>query len=248
MKWFEEWFNHPFYLQVYSHRDHDEAAACIQTIISLTGLNVSVSSPRSALDIACGAGRHALELARLGCTVTANDLSPFLLEEARREADALGLSLTFTCHDMRAVFYQERFDLVVQLFTSFGYFEDRNDDRLVLQNAHAALKKGGWYALDLINPDHLLRNLVARSERTSGDLRVLEERTIQGDRVRKSITIASPSGEEVAFTESVRIYGKEEILEMLADAGFTVKTIAGNYKGEPFTSKSPRMMLICRKS
>ncbi len=247
-KWFEEWFNHPFYLAVYSHRDRQEAAECIQTIISLTGINPLDSPAVSALDIACGAGRHALELARLGCVVTANDLAPFLLEKAEKDANASGLKLKLTCRDMRAVHDRECFDLVVQLFTSFGYFDTKEDDRLVLRNVHAALKQGGWYALDLINPDHLRKNLVARSSRTSGDLTVQEERKLEGERVSKSITISSPSGEQATFTESVRIYGKDEITGILSEAGFTVKAFAGSYTGEPFTAASPRMMLICRKS
>ncbi len=246
--WFEEWFNHPLYLEVYSHRDSDEAARCVQTILSLSGLEHKELTSLSVLDIACGAGRHALELARLGCTVTGNDLSPFLLEEARREAVKNQLQLTLTCCDMRHIPADAHFDLVVQLFTSFGYFERKEDDRLVLGKAYRALKEGGWYVLDLLNPVPLARNLVPHSQKTVGNIFILEKRAFEDDRITKTITITPPKGEQLTFSESVRLYGKNKILLMLLEAGFSVVSIAGNYQGEPFIENdSPRMMLFCRK-
>jgi len=246
--WFEEWFNHPLYLEVYSHRDHDEAARCIQTILSFSGLEQKEPASISVLDIACGAGRHALELARLGYKVTGNDLSPFLLEKARTEAVKSRLRLKLTCCDMRQIPVSGRFNLVVQLFTSFGYFDLKEDDRLVLSRAYGTLQSGGWYVLDLLNPVTLVRNLIPHSRKTVGDLAVLEERAFENDRITKTITITPPVGETLTFTESVRLYGKEEILSMLQEEGFTVTDIAGNYQGEPFSENdSPRMMIFCRK-
>ena len=246
--WFEEWFNHPLYLEVYSHRDHDEAARCVQTILSLTGLEQKEPASISVLDIACGAGRHALELARLGYKVTGNDLSPFLLEEARKEALKSRLQLKLTCCDMRHIPTSGLFNLVVQLFTSFGYFDLKEDDRLVLSRAYGALQSGGWYVLDLLNPVTLALNLIPQSRKTVCDLAILEERAFENDRITKTITIIPPVGETLRFSESVRLYGREEILSMLQDEGFSMVNIAGNYQGEPFIENdSPRMMLFCRK-
>jgi SAM-dependent methyltransferase len=247
--WFEEWFNNPLYLEVYSHRGNDEAARCIHTILSLTVLELKEPASLSILDIACGAGRHALELARLGYKVTGNDLSPFLLEEAKKQAQENKLSLKLTCCDMRHIPASGFFDLVVQLFTSFGYFVSKEDDRLVLNKAYGALKSGGWYVLDLLNPVHLVRNLVPHSCRTVGNLILQEERAFDCDRIIKTITVTPPLGEILTFSESVRLYGKEEILSMLVDEGFSVAYIAGNYQGESFVENdSPRMMLFCRKA
>ncbi|MEI8186366.1 MAG: class I SAM-dependent methyltransferase [Chlorobiaceae bacterium] len=247
-QWFETWFNHPLYLEVYSHRDQEEAAACIRTILSVSGLALNDPASTSVLDIACGAGRHAIELARLGYCVTGNDLSPFLLEEARKEALHCQLQLKLTCCDMRHIPAHGLYDLVVQLFTSFGYFDVKDDDRVVLSKVYSALKQGGWYALDLINPVHLARTLAPVTRRSAGNLTLLEERAFKDDKISKTITITPPVGETITFSESVRLYGKEEIYAMLQKEGFSVAGIAGNYQGDPFTENdSPRMMIFCRK-
>ncbi|MEI6651075.1 MAG: class I SAM-dependent methyltransferase [Chlorobiaceae bacterium] len=246
--WYETWFNHPLYLELYSHRDNDEAARCIHTILSLSGLDLKKPASLSVLDIACGAGRHALELARLGYIVTGNDLSPYLLEEARKAALKSHLPLKLSCYDMRLMATNDLYDLVVQLFTSFGYFDLKEDDQLVIKNAHGLLKSDGWYVLDLLNPLYLAKNLVPYSRRNSGKLSIIEERAFSGNRITKSMSITPLFGETVTFNESVRLYSEEEIRAMLQNEGFTVASIVGNYQGEPFTpNDSPRMMIFSRK-
>ncbi|MEI7933521.1 MAG: class I SAM-dependent methyltransferase [Chlorobiaceae bacterium] len=246
--WFEEWFNHPLYLELYSHRDNDEAARCIHTILSISGLDQKKPASLSVLDIACGAGRHALELARLGYTVTGNDLSPYLLEEARKVALESHLPLNLSCCDMRRIAANNLYVLVVQLFTSFGYFDSKEDDQLVIKNAYGLLKNDGWYVLDLLNPLHLAKNLVPYSRRSAGELSVIEERAFNGDRITKNMSITYPFGETITFNESVRLYNEEEIRAMLQNEGFTVVTIVGNYHGEQFKANdSPRMMIFSRK-
>jgi len=247
--WFEEWFNHPLYLQVYSHRNDDEAAQCVQTILALTELNQKNPASHSVLDIACGAGRHALEFSRLGYNVTANDLSPFLLDKAKEAAQNQTLPLRLSCCDMRHIPTSGEYHLVVQLFTSFGYFECHKDDQLVLTNAYHALQPDGWYVLDLINPVHLRHTLVAHSRRTAGELTVVEDRAIKNGRITKTIQIIPTRGEPCSFSESVRLYSEREIRAMLHQAGFAIEKITGNYQGELFEeAASPRMMLFCRKA
>ncbi|TCD48331.1 methyltransferase domain-containing protein [Chlorobium sp. N1] len=246
--WFQDWFNHPFYLRLYSHRDREEAARCVASILRLSGLAASAASGLDVLDIACGAGRHALELARLGCRVTANDLSPYLIGEARAAAAREKLDLTLTCRDMRLIDEEAAYGLVVQLFTSFGYFDDPEDDRTVLRAVRRALVPGGRYALDLINPRHLERTIVPHSVRQIEEFEVDERRSIENGRVRKSITIASKSGETLSFTESVKLFDPDEIRQMLADAGLELQQTSGSYLGEPFEpEESRRLILISRK-
>ncbi|MEI6640308.1 MAG: methyltransferase domain-containing protein [Chlorobium sp.] len=249
VNWFEEWFNHPLYLEVYSHRDNNEAEQCVKTILSLSALDLKKTDSLSVLDIACGAGRHALELAKLGYMVTGNDLSPYLLDEARKAAQKCSLPLQLSCCDMRLISFESTYNLVVQLFTSFGYFDLKEDDQLVLNKAYHALQYDGWYVLDLINPLHLQRNIVAHSSRIAGELTIIEDRVLHKERITKRITIIPPRGQSVTFSESVRLYSRQEITAMLQKEGFTLATIVGNYAGDLFVEEeSPRMMIFCQKS
>ena len=246
-EWFTEWFNHPLYLRVYSHRDEAEARTCLETIIHKTGLENLTPSDVRVMDIACGAGRHALEFARLGFTTTANDLSPFLLECTRSQAERENISIECTRQDMRHISVENTYDLVVQLFSSFGYFKTKKEDLQVLRNVNRALKKDGRYILDLINPVYLKKNLNPSSSRTIDDLIVSEQRRIEADRVIKQITIRSPD-DSITFEELVRLYRVEIIGDMLASAGFEIKEIFGDYEGSAFDEQtSPRLLLFARK-
>lgn len=246
-EWFAEWFDHPLYLKVYSHRDDAEAKTCLETIIQATELGSLTPSDVRVMDIACGAGRHALELARLGFKTTANDLSPFLLECTRTQAEQENVSIECTREDMRRITAENAYDLVVQLFSSFGYFKAKEEDLEVLRNVHKALKKNGRYVLDLINPVYLKKNLVPSSSRTVEDLALLEKRRIEGGRVIKRITITAPE-ESITFEESVKLYERETIHGMLETTGFTIEKVLGDYEGSAFDKEnSPRMMIIARK-
>ncbi|MBF0586212.1 class I SAM-dependent methyltransferase [Prosthecochloris sp. N3] len=245
--WFADWFNHPLYLRLYSHRDETEAKRCVDTILGIVRPPLDHPSSYRIMDIACGAGRHALEFARKGFSVTANDLSPYLLQCARVQAGEEHLPLTCTQQDMRAVSDENAFDLVVQLFSSFGYFDSPDDDRLVVRNVFRALAKGGWYVLDLINPAPLKKNLRPHSRKTIDNLSVDEHRRIHGDRVIKDITITSPE-ETLEFSESVRLFPPQGIAALLEEEGFRNISMIGDYAGSPFNPEtSPRMLVFCSR-
>lgn len=246
-EWFEDWFNHPLYLQVYSHRDTAEAALCVDTILNITGFDNSPSGV-SVLDIACGAGRHAFAFARKGFQVTANDLSSFLLDTANDTACKEGLCIEFSGCDMRSISLGRRFDLVVQLFSSFGYFETDEEDRQVIRNVAAMLRSGGWYVLDLINPAWLRDHFVRENEKRAGELVITEKRNLSDSRVVKTITIRDHTGHELSFSESVRLFSPEEITSLLQQEGFVVERLAGDYRGGDFDAgTSPRMLLFARR-
>lgn len=246
-EWFEEWFDHPLYLQVYHHRDDEEATRCAKTILALCGLE-DAPQPAELLDIACGAGRHALAFARLGYRVTANDLSPFLLDRARELSLQERLHLEFSRQDMRRITFNRQFDLIVQLFSSFGYFESERDDRDVIASVSTLLRPGGCYVLDLINPGHLERHFVPHTSRKAGSLLITEERTLTETHVTKRITVLEENGQEHSFNESVKLFSREETFDLLASEGFRVDRLAGDYNGGDFNAEtSPRMMLFARQ-
>lgn len=246
--WFEEWFASEYYLKLYSHRDTDEAERCVDLILRSTSLGAtSDGSRRRALDLASGPGRHAIALARRGLAVTAVDLSSTLLEHSRMEADEAGVDIDFMQSDMRAIEFDHEFDLAVQLFTSFGYFEDPADDMLVLRHMRTSLRDGGWYALDLINERWLRENLVARSVRETDGVSALEERWIEAGRVNKRISIPARAS-TMSFIESVRLFSPLEIETMLRDAGFTPEKWCGDYNGAPFDPATSKRMLVLSRA
>jgi 2-polyprenyl-3-methyl-5-hydroxy-6-metoxy-1,4-benzoquinol methylase len=246
-EWFEDWFNNPLYLKVYSHRDDAEATLCVETILGITGFD-KASQAVSVLDIACGAGRHAFAFARKGLSVSANDLSGFLLETAESEARKEGISIAFSGCDMRTIRLDRRFDLVVQLFSSFGYFETEQEDREVIRNVSTMLGPEGWYVLDLINPAWLRRQFMPRSEKTTGSLSIIEERTLTADKVVKKIVIREAGRDDISFTESVKLFTPESITKLLESEGFAVERVAGDYRGSLYDKdSSPRILIFSRK-
>lgn len=249
--WFEKWFASPYYIKLYSHRDHSEAAACADLIVQATGVEPATGDGQGGrgvdvLDLASGPGRHAIAFAERGFNVTAVDLSPTLLEFARREAEEAGVGIELVRCDMREIPFVDRFDLAVQLFTSFGYFATEEEDARVLMRVRRALHDGAWYALDLINERHLRRTLVPRSTKTIDEIEVVEERRIEGDHVVKQIAITA-GDDRMRYEESVRLYAPERIETMLRAAGLTPVRWFGGYHGESYDREtSERMLVICR--
>src|SRR5690242_2740481 len=144
--WWRTWFG-PGYLELY-----DEALR-ERTPIEIDQLErfLHIRPPLRILDLPCGQGRHAIELARRGYEVTGVDLSPFLLNVAETRAREADVTVRWQLGDMRDVLDGEPFDLIINLFTSFGYFAEAADDRLVVRTAAAMLEPGGRFLLEVIN-------------------------------------------------------------------------------------------------
>lgn len=245
--WYEEWFNSEYYLKLYSHRNDVEAEACIDIIQRATQLHPSPNEPYRVLDIASGPGRHAISFAKRGFAVTAVDLSTTLLRHAHAQAQKEEAQVKFLQLDMRSMDFHEEFDLAVQLFSSFGYFPTVEEDASILQGARRSLRNVGYYAIDLMNPHVLAKTLVPKSMRKiDGNIKVIEEREIVGDRVEKTITIPV-DGEKKQFHESVRLYRPEQIERLLREAGFLPTHWYGDYAGLPFDPERSRRMIIISK-
>jgi SAM-dependent methyltransferase len=243
-EWFDEWFRSDFYLKLYSHRDREEAEACVDLILRSVTRPMPAHGPPHALDLACGPGRHAITLAERGFAVTAVDLSPTLLAFAASQALEAGADIRFIRSDMREIDFLNEFDLVLQLFTSFGYFDDHADDYSVLQRVRASLRHGGFYALDLINERRLRRTLIPRSVKSVDGTELTEERRIVEGRVEKTICIHTPDGRTRKFVESVQLYSPETIEGMLYDTGMAPLHWFGGYDGTPFNPETSERMLV----
>jgi len=239
--WYEEWFGEDYKL-VYPHRNEAEAHEQIEFLKR----HIQLHEGAKVLDLCCGCGRHAVELKALGYSVVGLDLSEELLEMACSRASECNADIEFIRCDMREIPYDNHFDLIVNFFTSFGYFADDAENQKVLTSIAKALKPGGKFLIDYINPDNVAANLVERDEKDiSGGIHVIQERWIDASprRVNKKITLVR-DGKEFHYRESVRMYSHEEMVDMLSAAGLKLTATYGDFASSEYTRNSPRMVLI----
>lgn len=246
MAWYKKSFGKE-YLSVYGRRNDEEASREIDFVLSV------LKPPRDAwiLDLACGAGRHARALAGRGMkNVVGIDLSPELLSVAARDAERLNSPHMLLRGDMRRIPFRARFDIVLSMFTSFGYFENDWEDALVARGAARALKPGGMVVLDLPNRDYVEANLVPESVSANNGEVVTQSRRMNGRRVEKRIIIKKEGrgGEKREFVESVRLYTLEEIEALLGAEGLRIEQCRGDFDGGAMTASSPRMILFGRRA
>lgn len=242
-EWFEEWFESPEYLKVYKNRNDNDAWQLVSFICS----KLSLKSGLKILDLACGAGRHAILLAGRGFQVTGVDLSKNLLNVARKNAEELKLNLSFIHSDIRNFLHYEKFDLVVNLFTSFGYFKKDEENFVVFKKASEMLKPEGFFAFDYLNSEYLKENLVPYSYEETDSYRVEQFRSIIDCRVEKKIVINN-GNESKNFIESVKLYTPADLEFQLKKFGFDKIGLYGDYKGTIFDEKkSQRFLAICQK-
>ena len=237
-EWFEQWFGEE-YLHAYPHRDDDDA----ERLVRLLAVYGVAGAGERVLDLGCGPGRHAAALARRGARVVGLDLSlPLLCAARRRGAGPLVRG------DMRQLpFGTAAFDVVLNLFTSFGYFASDEEHGVVVREAARVLRPGGRFVLDFLNASAVRAGLVARDERQTGGTTVVQERRISEDGrfVIKSIHV---SGNSRIFTERVRLYERADLERMLATSGVRPETAAGDYDGAPHGTASPRLILVGRRT
>lgn len=245
-EWFEKWFSSKYYLELYSHRDEEDA----RWIINLMQRNIPFSTRSRVLDIACGAGRHSIELARRGFDVTGFDLSPFLISEARKalkQSKEKGLLLKLQIKDMRHFDYKGKFDIAMNIFSSFGYFEDDHTNFSVFENAASSLRQGGYFMFDYLNRDYLLKNIVPASSQSKGKYKITQKRRVSGDYVHKEIIIKDGKF-SASFEERLKLYSPDEIKKSLRLFGFEVDKTFGDYFGNRFVRKeSQRFIAFAKK-
>ncbi|HED06830.1 MAG TPA: class I SAM-dependent methyltransferase [Ignavibacteria bacterium] len=242
-EWFESWFESEEYLKVYKHRDEKEARLLVESIISIT----NIKNKSKILDIACGAGRHSIEFAKKGFIVTAFDLSKNLLNNAKVNAQKAGVDIDFIRADIRDFYIDVKFDLVLNLFTSFGYFESDEENFKVFKTAYNHLNENGFFVFDYFNKKYLEANLTPNSISRIEDEEIIQNRRIEKGRVIKDIIIKK-NGREEHFNESVKIYSLNEIKSRLELTNFNIKNIFGSFDGTEFDENlSDRIIIIARK-
>ncbi len=241
--WFKSWFNTDEYLTVYSRRNNEEAKKLVDLILS----TADIPQDSRVLDMACGAGRHSLIFARKNFKVTAVDLSEHLLAIAKSEAEKYGLKVNFVNSDLRCFSDSLKFALVVNLFTSLGYFENDEDNFKIIQSAYYHLEKSGYFVLDYFNKNYVVQNLVPVSKDYTSKGEIIQQRSIEGNRVIKKITIKN-NGIEKHYHESVRLFQPDELFSIFERTGLKVRKVLGNFSGSLFEPESsPRIIIMAQK-
>lgn len=239
-KWYQNWFGSD-YLEVYSHRDEKEAQQLVRLILS----NTNFEPGSHVLDIGCGQGRHLSVFAKNNFRITGIDLSITLLKIAM-ENNCKIPNANFILSDMRFLPLNYKFDLILNLFTSFGYFENDEENKSVLCQINKLLKNSGSFVFDYFNSNYVKNNLVPKHKKEVGDLVVEQERYIENSRINKKINLIK-NGKISTYFESVKLYSPDEIYDMLRSVNLKVSTIFGNYDGSPFKNDSPRLLVFGEK-
>ncbi len=199
-------------------------------------------------DLCCGVGRHSLELGRLGYCVTGVDRTAMYVEEAKKQADERGLNIRFVQEDMRRFCELNAFDAVINVLTSFGYFEDAADDKLVLENVYKSLKDGGKFLIDIMGKEVLVRIFQEKRWREEDCLIILEEAKVSedwGQLDSRWIIIRDGRREECRF--SLRLYSAAELCELLKSCGFERMEVYGDLSGSVYGKTAQRLVLVAHK-
>lgn len=221
------------------------ASGEVDAIVGLTGL-----APGAAvLDLCCGPGRHLLEFARRGCRVTAVDRTARHLDTARAAADAEGLDIEFVRADAREFRRPEAFDLAVNLFTSFGYFADPDDDRRVACNLHDSLRPGGRLVMELMGKEVLARIFQPRGwDEVNGVILLQERKVCQDWGWIENRWMLVGEGETREWSVGHRLYSAVELKSLLQDTGFAACAAYGSLRGdEAYDHQARRLVVVATK-
>lgn len=242
-EWFEDWFSSAEYLTVYKHRDDTDA----QKLTDLICKTIKPANISTVLDLACGTGRHSILLAEKGFSVTGVDLNENLLNIGIEKSKELGLKIDFLAGDLRNFSNINRFSLVINLFTSFGYFINDADNFNIFKIAYNHLNPNGYFVFDYFNSSFLIKNLNKYSIDIIDDLQITQKREIVDSRVVKEINIKGKK-EKKKFFESVKLYESHIIVSNLENLGFKIEKTMGDYSGEIFDkNKSKRLIIFAKR-
>ena len=240
-KWFQNWFNSPYYHILYKRRDDEEAELFIDNLCGY--LKPGIGS--KMLDIACGRGRHAIYLNRKEYDVTGIDLSFASIKFAQQFENR---KLHFSVHDMRNLFYINYFDFAFNLFTSFGYFEKEKEHVNALKTFRKALKKDGILVLDYMNSQQIINHLVTREKKEIDNITFHISRTVRDGKIIKTIDF-DHKNKSYTFNEEVKDFKLNDFEKLCDLAGLTIIKTFGDYCLNPFDpNQSDRLIIICKKS
>lgn len=239
-KWFQYWFNSPYYHILYSQRNDEEAEFLIDNLTAY----LQPAPGSKILDIACGRGRHSVYLQKKGFDVTGIDLSEQNIKYAKQFEQP---HLHFFVHDMRKLGYVNYYDIAMNLFTSFGYFDTEKEHINALKSFRKSIKDDGRVVIDYFNASKILGHLIHRETKTIEGIDFDIQKSVSEGRIIKKINFEH-KGKRFAFEEKVQAFILADFEQLFEKSGLTIKATFGNYKLDAFdVSKSERLILVCEK-
>ncbi len=239
-KWIEDWFGSEYYCLLYKHRSSDEAKLFLDQLIAILKLEAG----KKILDCGCGRGRHAGYLAKKRFDVTGIDISEKNILTANKSGST---NLHYYTHDSRNIFRTNYFDVVLSLFTSFGYFEKDTENNKSIRSMAIALKKDGWFVLDFMNSVKEKKELVRHESSKCKKVKFEIKRFTGNNCFVKEISV-SDSKKKISYREQVKAYAQTELENFFRQNGLAVVHLFGDYNLNPFDeTKSDRLILIGKK-
>jgi len=240
----QDFFWKTVYPILFSKHRLSDAPGEVDRIVSL----LEITPGATVLDLCCGVGRHSLELARRGFNVTGVDRTRFYLEKASKKAEEEGLRVEFLQDDMRKFCRPDAFDAVLNLYTSFGYFEDPKEDQQVIENVYRTLKSGGVLLMEMMGKEILARIFLKRNWYEEEGMIVLEERKLSKNwSWIDNRWILIKGNNRTEFKVSHRLYSATELTALLGGCGFTGIEVYGDLDGSPYDHTAKRLVAVARK-
>jgi len=237
--WYKNWFDSEYYHILYNKRDHNEAELFIKNLLKI----LSPNKKAYFLDLCCGKGRHSILLNKMGYKVDGIDLSKNSIEQALREKRN---NLNFFVRDMRQINEQSKYDFILNLFTSFGYFNDTKDNHLVINGVTKALKKDGLFVIDFLNIKKTLKNLTKSEKIKINEINFYIKRWSDLNFLYKRIEFKEKT-KKIEFTERIQLLNKEEIINLCSKSNLKNISTYGDYQLNDFNENSERLILLFKK-
>jgi SAM-dependent methyltransferase len=246
--WYVDFFRND-YLNVYGHMFTDERAEKESAFVSSA---LDLQPGASVLDLCCGQGRHSVQLAKRGLKVTGLDLNPDYVELAQQAAIAHHVAIETVAADMRDIPFENKFDAIVNMYSSFGYLESETEDLKVLESAARALKTSGRLLLDMLNREWAIDNYIPNDWHTGADGTLYIERRdldLATSRMHVHFIVVDPNGgRRESIGHNIRLYTLTEMMRLLERVGLRQTAVFGGFDSEPYAISTRRMIIIAEKS
>lgn len=239
--WYENWFGSPWYKILYRGRDEWEAEQFVESLLD----HLQPLPGSRVLDIACGEGRYARQLAGHGFDVTGIDISKESIALAKQHENE---RLHFFVHDKRYPLYTGYFDYAFNFFTSFGYFAREEDHQVAANSFAAALREDGLLVIDYMNVPHVLDTLVTQETVVRGEHVFDITRRLENGYIVKDIRFRDQDGNPMHFAERVAAFRLNDFLRIFRQAGLSLSGTYGDYRLNDYhPAESERLIMIFKK-